>query len=84
MFVGASLLDRDWSGCLAMTDWTTWGLWAAASLVAATLLATAMNRRRQALTQTLTDYVVKTIGPPPAEDAVDDEENEQPGDETVA
>jgi hypothetical protein len=70
------------AGCLAAVDWMAVGLWAGASLVAATLLGSAMNRRRQALSQTLKDHVVKTVGPPgiPADEAA----NEEDGNETAA
>jgi hypothetical protein len=82
MIVGASLLDCGWTSCLAVIDWAAWGPWAVASMVAATLLGAAMNRRRQALTQTLTDHVVNTIGSPKNED--DAEEDVQADGETVA
>jgi hypothetical protein len=79
---GCHVNRSDWAGCLATTDWTTVGLWAAASLAAATLLGAAMNRRRQALTDTLTEHVVKTIGAAPGRD--NGEANDETGNETVA
>lgn len=50
-------------GLLAKTDWISVSLWAVASLVAVSLLAVAMNRRRTALTEALKKHVVDTIGP---------------------
>lgn len=50
-------------GLLAKTDWTAISLWVLASLVAVSLLAAAMNRRRTALTEALKKHVVDTIGP---------------------
>lgn len=49
-------------GLLAKTDWVAVGLWAVASLVAVSLLAGAMNRRRTALTEAIKRHVVDTIG----------------------
>lgn len=76
--IGVLLLDLAGVACLAIGSWTTLGLWAGASLVAATLLAASMNRRREALTQTLRDHVTGVIGPPaprPDANATDDDEN---------
>ncbi len=64
------------SGPLADTDWVGISLWAMASLVAASLLAVAMNRRRTALTEALKKHVVDTIGPVGGEEE-DDGEGEQ-------
>ncbi len=41
---------------------TTWALWAAATLIAVSMLAVAMNRRRFTLTQSLRGHVRNTIG----------------------
>jgi hypothetical protein len=51
------------SGPLANTDWIGITLWAVASLVAVSLLAVGMNRRRTTLTDALKKHVVDTIGP---------------------
>lgn len=51
------------SGPLANMDWIGITLWAVASLVAVSLLAVAMNRRRTTLTEALKKHVVDTIGP---------------------
>jgi len=50
-------------GLLAKTDWIATSLWAVAFLVAVSLLAAAMNRRRTVLTDALKKHVVDTIGP---------------------
>jgi hypothetical protein len=50
-------------GPLANIDWIGMTLWAVASLVAVSLLAVAMNRRRTTLTDALKKHVVDTIGP---------------------
>lgn len=41
----------------------TWILWAAATLIAVSLLSVAVNRRRATLTDSLRQHVRKTIGP---------------------
>lgn len=50
-------------GLIAATDWMTIGLWAGGSFVAVSLLASAMNRRRAALVESLRKHVADTIGP---------------------
>ncbi len=62
------------NGPLANMDWIGITLWAVASLVAVSLLAVAMNRRRTTLTEALKKHVVDTIGPVGGEEQ---EEGEQ-------
>jgi hypothetical protein len=50
-------------GLIAATDWMTIGLWAGGSFVAVSLLASAVNRRRAALVESLRKHVSDTIGP---------------------
>ncbi len=77
MVVAEVWLVADAARCLAAMDWTSWGLWAGASMLAASLLGVAINRRRQALTQTLREHVTSTIGPPAEENREENEEIEQ-------
>jgi len=60
-------------GLLAKTDWIGVSLWAVASLVAVSLLAVAMNRRRTALTEALKRHVVDTIGPVGGDEVAEEE-----------
>jgi len=53
---------RSASRLVSAVDWLALGLWSAATLVAVSLLAAAMNRRRTALTESLRKHVVDTVG----------------------
>lgn len=64
------------SGPLANTDWIGISLWTMASLVAVSLLAVAMNRRRTTLTEALKKHVVDTIGPVGGEEQEEGEERD--------
>jgi len=61
-------------GLLAKTDWIAVSLWAVASLVAVSLLAVAMSRRRTELTEALKRHVVDTIGPVRGDEEKEEEE----------